>query len=215
MNKTVLNETTRRQKAQSAIQGKNRKVKTIGIISAENPMGISATKEYNKQSHDELLRHLSIGHYRYYEVKGLYNSPEHSVLVYNISLEDTLYLAYKFNQESVIYVDMSDADNISYQYYEGDTPSSQLKLQHVEQEVVDATNDKDFYTQVSRKFKFRIPFFEDVNKYNEELIECSKTYDVDYIIESLLNPDRTGSSQYYHRGQLQYYIELTNNHKDN
>lgn len=35
----ALSKTSRRQKAQSAILGKNRKIKTLAIISAENPMG--------------------------------------------------------------------------------------------------------------------------------------------------------------------------------
>jgi hypothetical protein len=201
----VLSETSRRQKAQSAILGKNRKVKTLAIISAENPMGEKTDKEYNENATNELIRNLTIGHYRYFQTKGLYETPENSIIVYNISLDDTLYLCYKYNQESVIFVDMRGVE-ISYQYWEGDDHTSKLKLQHEEHEVVDATNDKDYWTQICKKFKFRIPFFEDITKYNKELVECSKSHDVDTIINECLS-NKTGYYKYTRRGKLKGFIK--------
>lgn len=202
-----ITETTRRQKAQQAIQGKNRKVKTIAIISAQNPMGNVSTEEYNKDAHNDLLKSLKIGQFRYFETDGLYGSPEKSVLVYNISLDDTLFLCYKYNQESVIFIDMTDANQISYQYWEGDKHNTPLKLQHEENEIVDATNDKDYYTKISNKFKFRIPFFEDVKRYNTELVECSKHNDVDYLLENILSDKKTRYSKYMHRGKLKSLLK--------
>jgi hypothetical protein len=202
-----LEETSRRQKAQAAIQGKNRKVKTIGIVSAQNPMGSTMPKKYNNDAHEELLTYLERGNYRYFVTKGLYDSPETSVIIYNISLKDTLYYGYTFNQESVIWVDMTKDGEISYQYWEGDDKYSPLHKKYEEHEVVDATKDDNYYTQICRKFKFRIPFFDDINRYNRELVECAKIIDVDGYISDFLNESKTGYSKYNHRGIIKKTIK--------
>ena len=200
--KNVMFETSRRQKAQQAIKGTNRRVRTMAIISAENPMGKTMSKEYNKQASEELERQLSIGHYRYFRVKGNYDGIENSLMIYNISLEDTLYLCYKYNQESVIFVDMQNDGEVSYQYWEGDDNHSQLKLQHEEHEIVNATDDDNYYTQISKHFKFRIPFFEQVEKIYNDLALRENDIDVDRIITESLESNRTGKSKYFKRGLL-------------
>ena len=200
--KKVLSETSRRQKAQQAIQGTNRRVRTMAIISAENPMGNVMDDEYNERSMEELVRQLTIGHYRYFRVKGNYDGFENSLMVYNISLEDTLYLCYKYNQESVIFVDMRNDGDISYQYWQGDNDHSQLRLQREEHEIVDATEDDNYYTQISKHFKFRIPFFEHVTKICDDLALRENTIDVDRLITESLESNRAGKSRYLKRGLL-------------
>ena len=197
-----LMETSRRQKAQQAIQGTNRRVRTMAIISAENLMGNTMSNEYNQQAREELERLLAIGHYRYFKVKGSYDGIENSVMIYNISIEDTLYLCYRYNQESVIFVDMQNDGEISYQYWQGDDNSSQLKLQHEEHDIIDATDDGNYYTQISKKLKFRIPFFEHIKKINDDLSLRKNSIDVDRLITESLESNRTGKSKYIKRGQL-------------
>lgn len=51
--------------------GKNRKVKTLAIISAQNPMGMESSKEYNDNAQRELIENLENGKYRYFVTKGL------------------------------------------------------------------------------------------------------------------------------------------------
>ncbi len=199
-----LSETSRRQKAQQAIVGKNHRVKTIAIISAQNPMGSDGSdlpNGYNERAHQDLLKTLKIGHYRYFETPGRYGTPEQSVMIYNISIEDTLFLAYKYNQESVVFVEIN-GDVISYQYWEGEDHSSPLKKQREEREIVDATNDDDVYTQISKKFKFRIPFFESIKKYEAHLNDRSNYYNVDQLIAECLDNKWSGKHKYYCRGKL-------------
>lgn len=200
--KKVLQETSRRQKAQQAIQGTNRRVRTMAIISAQNPMGRKASKEYNQTASEELERQLAIGHYKYFKTKGNYDGIEYSLMIYNISLEDTLYLCYKYNQQSVIFVDMQNDGEVSYQYWEGDDDNSPLQLKNEKHEIVNATNDDNYYTQVSRHFKFRIPFFEHINKIHSELMDKENDIDVDKLITETLEQDRTGKSKYFKRCQL-------------
>lgn len=207
----ALNETSRRQKAQQAIQGKNRRVKTMAIISAQNPMGTDGSDlpaGYNEDSHDELIDTLKAGQYRYFVTDGMYGSPEKSVMVFNITLDDTLRYAYMFNQEAVIFVDMTN-EEVSYQYWEGDDHQSPLKLQYEEHEIIDATSDADFYTKISRHFKFRIPFFESVVKYNEMIESRSSIYDVDKLIDECVNGNWSGKHRYHCRGKLHGKLKQT------
>ena len=186
-------------------QGKNRKVKTLAIISAQNPMGTDdrdLPMYYNDISHERLLRNLKIGQYRYFVIHGKYETPETSVIVYNISLEETLNLCYSFNQESVIFVDMTNGNDVSYQFWEGEDHQSPLKMKYEEHEIVNATNDDDFYTKISREFWFRIPFFEDIKTYNNELNERASKYDVDKLIAECIDYGWSGKHRYYCRGKL-------------
>lgn len=199
--KEFLNETSRRQKAVQSIKGNNRKVKSLCIISAENPMGVKASEEYNKASTEDLINNLRIGRYQYFVTKGKYGGEETSIMVYNISLDDSIKLCYKYNQESMVFVDMT-SDNVSYQYWEGDDHNSPLKLQHEEHLFVDATNDDDFYTQISRNFKFRIPFFENVKKVSKILEGKVKQYDVDNLLKESMDSQFTGKHKYICRCKL-------------
>lgn len=189
----VLPEASRRQN-----QGTNRRVRTMAIISPEKPMD----KEYNQQAMDELLEELTIGHYKFFKEKGNYDGIENSLMIYNISIEDTLWLCYKYNQGSVIFVDMQNDGEISYQYWEGYDNNSPLKLQHEEHEIVDATDADNYYTQISKHFKFRIPFFEHVKKIYDGLALRENRIDVDRLITESLERNRTSKSKYFNRGML-------------
>lgn len=197
-----IEETSRRQKAVQAIQGRNRKIKTIGIISAENPMGKIATDDYNKNATEELIRHLTIGHYQYFITNGKYGSPEKSIMIYNISLDDMIKLCYKFNQESMVFIDMSNGNDVSCQYWEGDDHFSKLKMQHEEHRFIDATEDDDFYTKISKEFKFRIPFFECVKDTLKLIEKNDKKYSVEKLINESIDDTYTGKHKYLCRCKL-------------
>ena len=198
----MSNENSTVKKAIRAAKGKNSRVKTMAIISAENPMGMTADDDYNRDANNELIRQLHIGRYAYYQVEGNYDGLENSIMVYNISLEDTLYLAYRFNQESVIFVDMTNPPEVSYQYWEGYEHNTPLKLQREEHKIVDATDDINYYTKICNSFKFRIPFFEGFEKFNECLSEKSDVYDVDRLISESIDMRYTGKHRYACRGKL-------------
>ena len=208
-----INETSRRQKAQQAIQGKNKRVRTIGIVSAQNPMGKQASKEYNQRAQNELISGLKNGRFMYYVTDGLYGSPEKSVMIYNISLNDLLHIAKKYSQESVIYVDIQGKD-ISYQYYEIDSQNGEYVKRHEENDIVDATNDNDYYTKISRHFKFRIPFFEHIRYITNTLNERAKHIDVDKMLSESLDSSYTGLHKYKCRGELYYKKNVNLNKTD-
>ena len=54
--------------------------------------------------------------------------------------------------------------SVHYEYWERSAEGKPLRKTIERDEYVDATNDKDLFTQISRKFKIRIPFFENIEK---------------------------------------------------
>lgn len=72
------------------------------VMTAENPSGMTLSAEENLSRMTQLKRHLDRSGYRYIEVDGYYDGPEHSLLVYDIPLTDALNLAKQFQQESIL-----------------------------------------------------------------------------------------------------------------
>jgi hypothetical protein len=78
-------------------------IRTIGIITAQNPNGIKETDEYHKRANYELvgeLRRMNLGPI---PVKGKYGSEEDSFIVPNITYNELMGLGEKYKQESVVY----------------------------------------------------------------------------------------------------------------
>ena len=101
---------------QQAGNGTNRRIRTMAVISAANPMNDNGGRRPN----EKLIRQLAVGHYRFFEVMG----SENSVMVYNISLDDTQSLCRKHDQECVLFVDLTGGGEVPGQFEE-------LFLEHV------------------------------------------------------------------------------------
>jgi hypothetical protein len=196
----MKNDMNRGRKAPSPDRKKKRMVRTIGILYPESP----ANGGEDRRSRDGLLKYLETGNYRYYVADGTSSIP-----VYNISLEDVLSIAGRFNHGSVAYVDLTGSAKISFRYYGAETPGGRLKPRREEQEVADAAGGTDPYTLVSGRLKLGTRFLEDLKGYDGDLAECGGICDVDSIVEDLLDPGRTGYGKYCRRGNLRFYVELT------
>lgn len=220
----LLNETTRRQKAQRAINGKY--VRTMAILTSENPMGKAYperlksreeesghTMEFNRGRRDDLEMRLSTGNYPYFKVKGQYGSKEKSYIIYNIPLSDTLYLGKYYNQESVIFIQIEDDGNVSYEYWEQNGDGN-FSMAHKRTEYIDMNDADDFFTKISRKFKFQIPFFDGSDENGNELNEQIATLYDNVQSKGLTNEEvnrrtlraidesLTGKARYASRGTL-------------
>lgn len=157
--KDYLTEVSRRQKAQQALNGWNPSIKTMAILTSENPRyhEFSDGKNTNNdQRIENLEKDLKLGHFAWFPVKGQYGGKEKSYIIYNISLDDSLYLGRKFGQESIIFIDGSHCE---YWEQSGDGKYKKTHEREMSQRL-DMTNAEDFYTQVCRSFKFQIPFFD-------------------------------------------------------
>jgi len=208
----TLHETTRRQKAMSVLNGTNNKVQTMAILTSENPRYSGEDDENNLTNairRKNLEKDLKIGHYAWFPVKGQYGGKENSYIIYNISLDDALHLGRKFGQEAVIFCDKGHC-----QYWEqgGDGKFEKTHERDMTQRV-DMTDASDYYTQVSRNFKFQLPFFDGSDE-NQQIMNESIQYVNEVINERVSDENEanrriettlkapSGYNRYCNRGQL-------------
>ena len=217
--KKVLKKTSRRQKAIQAIKGNTKNIKTCAILTAANPLtGTNhLPKDYNDRLCERLKVYLRTGNFAWFPVKGCYGESEPSFVVYNISLDDALHVGEKFEQEGVIWID-NRGDDIKYQYWERDGHGAFSKISEKDS-YSDMTDADDVFTQIGRRFKFQIPFFDDadnieenvVSKHNiiiENSIRCNmKRFSINekYVsdaIHSMINNAKSGRRLWELRGHL-------------
>lgn len=174
-----IQETSRRQKASAAMNGWNKNVKTMAILTSENPRfnGFSdGDNKTNSDRRENLEKDLKLGHFAWFPVKGQYEGKENSYIIYNISLENALYLGQKFGQESIIFIDGSHCE---YWEQQGDGKYSKTHERDMSQRL-DMTNADDYFTQISRAFKFQIPFFDGSDENQKTMGESVK-----YVCETI------------------------------
>lgn len=165
----VVNETSRRQKAVSALNGTNSNVITMAILTSENPR-YNDDNDTNPKRRENLEKDLKLGHYAWFPVKGQYEGKEKSYIVYNISLENVLYLGQKYGQEALMLIDGSHCE---YWEQRGDGKFGKTHERQMRQRL-DMTDADDFYTQVSRAFKFQLPFFDGSDDNQKQMREGIK-----------------------------------------
>lgn len=192
-----VSDTSRRQKAEQMLRGGNPKgVKTFCIMTAENPMGKKYESGINKERNNELEYQLKLGNYKWFPIKGSYGSREHSYIIYNISLDDSIYLGDMYNQESIIFATINGNEVVcEYMEKQGNT----YVTTNTETKFVDATNDEDFWSQISRNFKFRIPFFDHAKNIN---LKLSKVADAERLLKESVSDSWTGTHHYKVRCKL-------------
>jgi len=152
-----VNETTFPRVARS-ISGMVESIDTIGIMTAENPMGEKRAKEQNEYAQNQLKKLLRDNNYGFHEVMGKYGNIENSLIIPNISKNLMIHLCQIFNQESVIWAEKTSENNMRFYYIEQDG-----EVKDVVDEVFlssDVQKRNDFYTWVQGR-KFYIPFFEE------------------------------------------------------
>ena len=152
---------------------------------------------------------LAIGHYAWFPVKGQYEGKENSYIIYNISLDNALYLGRESGQESIIFI---EGGHCQYWEQKGDGKYQMTHERDMHQRL-DMSNADDYYTQLSRAFKFQIPFFDgsDENKgiMNESIKYVNRVIhtrfadlnEADRRIDTTLNA-KSGYNRYANRAQL-------------
>lgn len=145
-------------------------IRTIGIVTAQNPQGkppwpdndIESGREnrYRKQSLEEYLRIRNFGPVR---IKGKFGVHEDSVLIPNITREELVKIGRWFEQEAVIWgqkgIDQYKNPFFSFEYIDTQTGKTQ-STRSVHIGSSDVQGRDDYYTMIAGR-KFIIPFFDD------------------------------------------------------
>lgn len=203
-----VQDTSRRQKAQQAIKGTNKNVRTFAILTAENPNGVTLSPAENKQRNNELEHMLSFRKYLWFPIKGKYKTDEHSYIVYNLAVNDAEYISKSFEQQSFIFATVVD-DGCIYDYYECEYFNKPYVLVETEDmfiEDIDDLNPEEMWSAISRDFKFRIPFFDHVQFIDKrlDLVRRVTDCDVDWKLDMAIKGGGSGFARHADRFMLWY-----------
>lgn len=153
--------------------GIRRKIKTIAILTGENPKGVKASDEYNKEANQKLKTFLVTSRLGYRPIKGFYGSPENSFIINNISLDDAIWIGEKFKQDTIVFGEVvgGDGNEISMSFkMVGTDPDKPKEFREViaDNEVFIRRDEaKDMYSEVGGR-KFVIPFYGTIDRFKGE-----------------------------------------------
>lgn len=206
----ILNERNSRKKKimRAFTKGRTNHIKCFAILTAENPMSIESSKEENERFNKQLKNDLRVGHYPYLPVKGRYESEENSFLVYNVPFKDIEHLAALYNQTSFIYGRITGEDEygvtLEAEYWDrSDAKKAEYKLLEkvdryikVDPSAETSEDGRDFFTQLCKAFRFRLPFFEEYD------VKTAFSEDEEEWFEQSLDEKYTGKHRWICRCKL-------------
>lgn len=139
-------------------------IRHFGVITAENPDSMELPKQENTKLLNELKKSLKSGHYIWEEQIGHFGgNVEHSLFVFNISINVLAYYSGKYQQTSFIYGELIDG-KIHSEYWEKQDitlPYNPKTNPYIKKdscdEWYDASNEED-YSILGKNFKYTIPF---------------------------------------------------------
>ena len=201
-------------------------IRTIAIMTAENPNGEEASDEYNKEANLRLALNLGNGQYGYRRVLGKYENKENSFIINNISIDAAISLGSQYNQESIVFGKRVEEEDgyVGMKFNLIRTTGNNIGHSEGEMNVfVSLENPDDYYSEYKGR-KFVIPFYGirqmiiDMDNRKKEVIKKyddvkwdggnvipSDTYikDVDEVEELQESAMRcVGSTAYHKRGKL-------------
>jgi len=136
-------------------------IDTLGILTAENPMGKPHSKAENELRNKELMTDLRSMNYGPIPIQGRFGGPESSLLIPNITRDEAIKLGNKHQQEAVIWgqriSDQFSDPFLKFEYIEGDET---IQTRSVSLGGDDAQSREDYFSAKKGR-KFYIPFFDD------------------------------------------------------
>jgi hypothetical protein len=233
-----MNESKYSSVANTLRGGIRKSIKTISILTGENPYGKKASKQYNKESNEKLESILISGRYGFRKVKGSYGGLENSYIVNNISLDSAIFLGEKFNQDSIVYGEVVGGnDDEIYMTFKmvGTDPNKPDEHQNdigTTDVFVSRDNAEDFYSEVGGR-KFVLPFYGVVDSMvgpDKKVYKVEKDYskskweggknepsDINISLEDKLNDlqeralNSYGSTSYHLRCRIEKLIKESEN----
>ena len=180
---------------------------SMGIITAENPMGKPLSSEKNKRRMKELKSYLSRANFVFLQAKGKYGVWENSLIIQNVTKKFLRDIADKFEQEAFIYGELYENSNqkgMKFEYWEQrkiekiikdadlgkvvkTIPSGIFELVSTRFTYVkhDALINVDNYFTEFKGIRFLIPFFDD--SYDENNINEERTFSLKHTIVAYID----------------------------
>lgn len=134
-------------------------IKTIAIVTAENPMNVETPSDVNKSENTKLRNDLVAGKHGFRQIQGSYGRLENPFLINNISREDAIALGRKYKQESIIFGEVKEeGDYIGMTFELIGTDPQNTEVFGTKDVFVSLDNPEDYYSEIKGR-KFIIPFY--------------------------------------------------------
>lgn len=192
---------------QKSVLGELDNVRTLCIMSPQNPLGNKDTNRNNRANKKKFEKYLKDGFYAFHKVLEKYGQYEDSYFVYNISLNDAKQLNLEYMQDSFIFME-NNKRNLVFSAYKYRDVNGEKFYEHtgtVSGHITNRKDTTDLFTKIGKKFKFGIPFdssvFEDivtfVDNYNSILENNRNDYST--LLDEILDDTKTGHAKYTRR----------------
>lgn len=196
----------------SIMRGLVPQVRTMAIISAENPYGKQVDAKTNIEANEKLEQIIKKMNLGFTKVKGKYDNDENSFFIPNIRKDEALGLGKRFEQESIIYgekIEEDGKDGIRFEMIYTDERMGEVVGQR--DVFVGMEGEDNYYSEIKGR-KFQIPFFDDQMdgasfKPQSGVIQKEgideKTYKlINDTITKSLNEENTAKSAWINRGYV-------------
>ncbi len=170
----VLNEISISQKKRNARDFENafkkgkrgfNAIKTIVVLTSENPDSQEMSFQFNKKARKSLLSDLKQGGYAYVPAIGQFGNAERPYAVFNMSRNTAKVLSGRYQQTSFVYSQLNDDGSVHSEYWEKECKDEPYNRHHNDyilkdksDEWEDMTDAEDYFTVVGNNFKYSIPF---------------------------------------------------------
>lgn len=191
-------------------------IRTIVVLTAENPDSVKASNKYNKKAKHSLLKDIKNGGYTYVPAMGKFGgNTEKPYAIFNMSVDTAKIISGQYQQTSFVFTELLEDSSIHSEYWEKldinapyDKKNNDCVKKDECNEWIDMANADDNFTIVGNKFKYSIPFpiFENVNRIlsnniqrilDEEKNRGNKTINTKDVLDFSIN--RVGMSPYLWR----------------
>ena len=168
------------------------KIKTFGIVSAENPNGKELSSNENARRTNQLKQRLKTMVLQFKKLYGVYKeNKERSFIIFNCSLNEMKELSKDFEQESFFFGTTKKIDtnsderktSSSISYYQRDDENSPYELIETSDNIITDVDFNDFYSK-HKGLNFKI----DMNFFKEELDSLKAPYSEE-LLEKTTNDD--------------------------
>lgn len=209
------------------MRGLKPKIRTVVIITAENPCGVKLSPRENNSRNRDLEDFLSKSLYGYKPAKGQYMSKENSFIVNNMTKTMALKLGRQFEQDTIIFGERFEEDGnfgMKFQMIQSFKCNNSSEVGEVLGETkvfIGREDEEDLYTEVKGR-RFQIPFFDvddesgstDYSKaywdggkiagsvYMSKNISKKDDEKINEWIQDSLNENTTEKSQWTRRGMI-------------